>query len=69
MESGKNTLENYLRRLKTSIKDLISDNSTSKNFINLLYESILQVSDLKERINFDVLMVNIFFYLRENRNI
>ena len=57
MEPGKNTVDNSLRRIKTTVKDLISEKSTHKNFINELYHCLLEISDLKDKINFEVLMV------------
>ena len=57
MESGKNSVDNSVRRIKTTVKDLISEKSTNKNFLYELYHSLLEISDLKEKINFQVLMV------------
>jgi len=62
MDTGKiNITDSSIRKIKSNIKDLISDKSTHKNFINELFEHLLEISDLKERINLEVLMVNIFF--------
>ena len=57
MDGIKNNFDSNLRKIKTEIKDLISEKSTNKNFINDLFNILLEISDYKEKINFEVLMV------------